>query len=159
MRRILSGLILLIAVLLDLTILPLFIHSQYLPNFTLLTVISLGLHLGKTRGTLYGLTAGLLVDVSVSAVMGLNTLTLTLIGYGCGYLGRLRDYRLRNGVLGYLLGTLLYEAVHVAYLYLAGGYVTGAVWFDTLWRVLISIVSGGFMYFLLGLTSAPMRKQ
>ncbi len=157
MRRILSGLILLVAVLLDVTILPLFIHSQYLPNFTLLMVVSLGLRLGKTRGTLYGLTTGLLVDVSVGAAMGLNTLTLILIGYGCGYLGRLRKHALQNGVLGYLLGVMLYEIVHIAYLYLAGGYVVGAVLLSTLWRVLISVACGGLLYFLSGLWTRPVR--
>ena len=63
LRRIWSIVLVLLALLLDCTILPVFSSSPLMPLWTLMTVHCLGLLLGRSSGALYGLIAGILVDI------------------------------------------------------------------------------------------------
>ena len=87
-RRILPPFLVALTILLDTTILPIFCNHWLLPLFALITVHTLGLLLGRTRGSLFGMIAGLLVDISVSTPLGLMTLFYGLLGYAGGWFGR-----------------------------------------------------------------------
>ena len=59
-RRILPVILVLLMLLVDCTVLPVFVTGSLTPLLTLLTVHCLGLLLGRSSGALYGLIAGLL---------------------------------------------------------------------------------------------------
>jgi rod shape-determining protein MreD len=56
-----------------------------------LLVAFVGLLCGSTLGATCGFGVGLLVDLALLQTLGLTSLILTLIGYGCGRLRELRD--------------------------------------------------------------------
>lgn len=87
-RRILPPLLVVFTLLLDTAVLPVFTNHWLIPLFALLTVHALGLLLGRTQGTLYGMIAGLLVDISLSTPLGLMTLFYGGLGYLGGWFGR-----------------------------------------------------------------------
>ena len=60
-------------------------------DLSVLLVASVGLLCGSTLGALTGFVVGLLVDLALLQTLGLTSLVLTLIGYGCGRLRELRD--------------------------------------------------------------------
>ena len=87
-RRMLPPILAALTLLLDTAALPVFVSHWLMPLFALLTVHTLGLLLGRTRGTLYGMLTGLLADISVSTPLGLMTLFYGLLGYAGGWFGR-----------------------------------------------------------------------
>jgi rod shape-determining protein MreD len=56
-----------------------------------LLVAFVGLLCGSTLGAATGFAVGLLVDLALVQTLGLTSLVLTLVGYGCGRLRELRD--------------------------------------------------------------------
>lgn len=56
-----------------------------------LLVAFVGLLCGSTLGAASGFAVGLLVDLALVQTLGLTSLILTLVGYGCGRLRELRD--------------------------------------------------------------------
>ena len=62
---------LIIAVLMDITVLPILVDMRYVPLFSLMFTVNYGLLLGRTRGALYGMIGGLLVDILVGYPVGL----------------------------------------------------------------------------------------
>jgi len=56
-----------------------------------LLVAFVGLLCGSTLGAASGFAVGLLVDLALVQTLGLTSLVLTLVGYGCGRLRELRD--------------------------------------------------------------------
>ncbi len=63
---------------------PFLITSAYLPMLSLMSVACIGLLLGRTRGTLYGMIAGLIIDITVSTPLGVMTLLYAATGFVCG---------------------------------------------------------------------------
>lgn len=87
-RRILPPVLAALMLLMDTSVLPVFTDHWLLPLFGLITVHTLGVLLGRTRGTLYGMISGLLMDISVSTPLGMMTLFYGLLGYAGGWFGR-----------------------------------------------------------------------
>jgi rod shape-determining protein MreD len=56
-----------------------------------LLVAFVGLLCGSTLGAACGFGVGLLVDLALVQTLGLTSLILTIVGYGCGRLRELRD--------------------------------------------------------------------
>lgn len=62
------------------------------PDLILLVVVFLGLFKGPTAGAIVGFSAGLIYDLTSSSLLGMNALSLTLVGFLVG-LTRTRVYR------------------------------------------------------------------
>ena len=109
------------AVLLELTALPLLHLPGATPDIVTVTVIALGFVGGPVRGAATGLFAGLLVDLVTPAdgVLGLTALVLVVIGYFAGLLGGDRD---RSPFLTVAVAGLLAGAATLAFA-LVGGLV------------------------------------
>ncbi|HSN11631.1 MAG TPA: rod shape-determining protein MreD [Propionibacteriaceae bacterium] len=81
------------ALLLELTVLPLLHLPGAVPDILTVTVIALGYVGGPVRGAATGLVAGLALDLVTPAVgvLGLSAVVLVAIGYLAGVLGATRD--------------------------------------------------------------------
>jgi rod shape-determining protein MreD len=81
------------ALLLELTALPLLHLPGAVPDVLTVTVIALGFVGGPVRGAATGLFAGLLLDLVTPAagVLGLSAVVLVVVGYFAGLLGGDRD--------------------------------------------------------------------
>jgi rod shape-determining protein MreD len=78
------------AVLLQLTVLPLLGLPGATPDIVAVTVIALGLAAGPVRGSVAGFAAGLLLDLMPPAdgLLGLSAVVLVVLGYLAGLLGQ-----------------------------------------------------------------------
>lgn len=134
-RRLLPPILTALMLLIDASILPVFFSHWLMPVFTLITVHVLGLLLGRTRGTLYGMLSGLLTDISVSTPLGLMTMFYGLLGYAGGWFGR----RMFRNPLAPLISAAVcftvFELSMAGYMALAGA----AVGVEELIRALIRI--------------------
>jgi rod shape-determining protein MreD len=85
--------LLLTALLLQLTVLPLLGLPGATPDLLLVTVAALGWAGGEVRGAVAGFVAGLALDLVPPAdgVLGLSAVVLTVVGYLAGLLGERRD--------------------------------------------------------------------
>jgi rod shape-determining protein MreD len=90
LRAGLMALLVLTAVLVQLTVLPLLGLPGATPDLVAVTVIGLGLVGGPVRGTIAGFAAGLLLDLLPPAdgVLGLSAVLLVVVGYLAGLLGQ-----------------------------------------------------------------------
>ena len=75
----------LVCVLLDTAVIPVFYNGIFLVPLTLVTVIAIGIQLGRMSGMLYGMISGLLLDIS-SGSLGLKLFPYILIGFLIGFL-------------------------------------------------------------------------
>lgn len=120
MRKYLPFLFILLAVLFDTAVFPVITDTWLYPLTALTSVIALGLLLGRTRGALFGMVAGILLDTTTSLPFGLMIVLYTIAGAGVGFAGRL----LRKGFLSTLLIPLcclvLFEIGMMGYATLAG---------------------------------------
>ena len=144
---------------LDCTVLPLLVTGSLMPLLTLLTVHCLGLLLGRSSGALYGLIAGLLLDISVSTPLGLMTALYTGMGYLGGWFARRRIRRPLTPLLSALLGFAGYELIQAAYVILASGQINGAMFADAGVRVLIHTVAAQIMCWVYEKMLRPSRSQ
>ena len=148
MRRFLPLILILVSALLDLAVLPVLIHSPYLPMMTLITTVELGLLLGRTRGSLFGMIGGLMIDVMTGYPMGLRTVLHIASGYVSGFAGRRFQRYILTPVVAPLLCFLGYEAVMASYAAMSGASVSGADMKDALIRIAIQLVLVQPMYLL-----------
>ena len=84
LRRIAPAIAVLITFLLDTAVLPVLYYGHYLVPLTLVVVILTGIQLGRTQGMLYGLIAGLLLDVS-AGTLGMKLFPYVIIGFLIGF--------------------------------------------------------------------------
>ena len=100
--------LLLTALLLQLTVLPLLGLPGATPDLLLVVVAALGLSAGEVRGAVAGCAAGLALDLVPPAdgVLGLSAVVLTVVGYAAGLLGARKDRAavLTIGAVGLLAG-------------------------------------------------------
>ena len=61
------------------------------PDLSPLLVAAVGLLCGSVVGAVFGFGMGLLVDTALLQTLGINSLVLTVVGYGAGRLLELRD--------------------------------------------------------------------
>lgn len=125
MRRLLPFVILFFSLLLDVSILPPLISHWAMPILLLDSVIVLGLLLGRTRGILYGMIAGVLLDILVCEPIGLMTMLFAVCGYLSGIAGRKFQRYLLTVAVTPILCLLFFEAATAFYALLAGATVTG----------------------------------
>ncbi|MHC1747557.1 MAG: rod shape-determining protein MreD [Cellulosilyticaceae bacterium] len=80
------------------------------PNFTIMIIVSFALLRGCKEGTIIGMLAGLLHDVSFSSTIGLTVITYALIGYGCGKFNK--DFYRENFIIPFFctLGSSLFAS-------------------------------------------------
>ncbi len=140
MRRFLPLILLIVSVLLDLTVLPVLIRSRYLPMMTLITAIEFGLLLGRTRGSLYGMIGGLLIDILTGYPMGLRTVLYIAAGYVSGVAGRRFQRYILTPVVAPLFAIAGYEAVMGVYAAMSGVSASGADIQDALIRIALQVV-------------------
>lgn len=140
-------LLLLLSVLLDISVLPLVI-PRFALMVSLMTVVTLGLLLGRTRGALYGLIGGLLMDVLVGSQFGLTTLVYVACGYISGIAGRKYQRYLLTTLIAPLICYLLYELVMVGYVYMVNAQVEMLIVRDALILVLVQVALTQLLYLL-----------
>ncbi len=148
MRRLLPVILLLVSVLLDLAVLPVLLDSRYLPMMTLITVIELGLLLGRTRGSLYGMIGGLLIDILTGYPMGLRTVLYIVSGYVSGFAGRRFQRYILTPVVAPLICFLGYEATMGITAALSGAGIDGADIQAALIRIALQVVLVQPLYLL-----------
>lgn len=85
LKRILPPLAVVLSVILDTAVLPVFLYGRYLLPVSLILVILIGIQLGRMNGMLYGMIAGLLLDIS-AGTLGLKLTAYILIGFLIGFL-------------------------------------------------------------------------
>lgn len=85
LRRLSPLFAVLLTFLLDTAILPVLYYGRYLVPLTLVVVILTGIQLGRTQGMLYGLIAGVLLDIS-AGILGMKLFPYVIIGYLIGFL-------------------------------------------------------------------------
>ena len=84
LRRLSPLFAVLAAFLLDTAVIPVFYYGRFLVPLTLVVVIEIGIQRGRTQGMLYGLIAGVLLDVS-AGTLGMKLFPYVLIGFLIGF--------------------------------------------------------------------------
>lgn len=86
-------LVLVLALILDTTLLTEIRIAGVMPDLMLLLAVAAGLEAGPTTGALVGFVSGMMADLVLPTPMGLSALVFTLVGYGVGITkgGLLRD--------------------------------------------------------------------
>ena len=119
-RRLFPVLTVFLLVIADTSVIPVLAHGWIYPLLTYTAVLTFGLLLGRTRGALYGIIAGLLLDITAGLPFGLMTVLYALSGFGAGFAGR----KLRRNILSTLLVPLMFltamELAMLGYSALAG---------------------------------------
>ena len=85
LKKLLPPLAILLSVLLDTAVIPVFYYGRYLIPSSMIVVILIGIQLGRMNGMLYGLIAGLLLDISAGS-LGMKLFPYILIGFLIGFL-------------------------------------------------------------------------
>ncbi len=146
MRRILPPILVVAAVLIDVSVVAVLVNHWAVPSLSLCTVCVLGLLLGRTRGSLYGLIGGVLMDVLVGYPLGLKAALYILSGYLCGVAGRKFQRYLLTVPVAPALSFVIYECTMVVYLFMAGMQFSGGDMLRTLGRIAIETLLCQFIY-------------
>lgn len=85
-RKIVIGILIIVAFILQTTLFQFFAVAQVAPNLLLILTVSFGFMRGKRSGLWIGLFCGLCIDLLYSDVIGLNALIYMYIGYVNGFL-------------------------------------------------------------------------
>ncbi len=85
LKRIAPLLTVLLSVLLDTAVIPVFYCGRFALPLSLIVVILIGVQLGRTYGLLYGTIAGLLLDVT-AGTLGMKLFPYIAIGFLIGFL-------------------------------------------------------------------------
>ena len=88
MRALLIGLVLLLVLVIQATLVPLIAINGVRPDVLLIIVVSVALLLGKEHGAGLGFFAGLLQDLASGNIFGLNILSKLATGYFAGVMER-----------------------------------------------------------------------
>ena len=82
--RVRLPLMLLVALLLQTSVLVRLRIFGVMPDFMLLIAVAAGITAGPTRGAGLGFAAGMVIDLFLPTPLGLSALVFTLVGYGVG---------------------------------------------------------------------------
>lgn len=121
MRLIIIGLIIILNLILQSTVFQWFEIYGVAPNTALILIISFSIYLGKNKGATLGFFVGLLQDIILGRIIGLNALVFMVIGYIVG----LMDQKIfkENLLIPFILaavGTLFYEIINLLLIFLLG---------------------------------------
>lgn len=119
-RRLFPVLTVILLLIADTSVVPILSPGWLHPLLSFTAVLTFGLLLGRTRGALYGIIAGFLIDVTASLPFGLMTVMYALGGFTAGFAGRKLRRNLFSTVLAPALCLFLYEAAMLGYSALAG---------------------------------------
>ena len=148
LRKLAPILTVLMSILLDTAILPVFYYGRFLVPVSLAVVILCGVQLGRTIGMLYGMFAGLLLDVS-AGTLGMKLFPYVAIGFLVGFFldqqpeisrsmdRRERLQRLAVRMIWISLPLLVYEIVMLIYQYFSTAIFEWSYVADLLLRVLM----------------------
>ncbi len=148
MRRFLPVLLLIVSLMLDTSVVTQFWIARYAPLFTLMSVVVFGLLLGRTRGSMYGMIAGLLMDISIGQMLGLYTAQFLICGYLSGLAGRRYQRYVLTPVVMPLICFSLYELAMTITRYLSNGFFDTQTLRDGLIRVPVAVVMTQIIYLL-----------
>lgn len=158
-RRILPSILVAFTLLLDTAILPVFFSHWLMPAFALLTVHTLGLLLGRTRGSLFGMLSGLLVDISVSTPLGLMTLFYGGLGYLGGWFGRKMFRHPLAPLVSALVCFTLFEMGMAGFITLASATISSTVFVQALIRIALDVVLVEGLYIVYDWLIKPSRSR
>lgn len=85
LKRFAPLLTVLLSVLLDTAVIPVFYYGRFVLPLSLIVVILIGVQRGRTYGLLYGMIAGLLLDVT-AGTLGMKLFPYIAIGFLIGFL-------------------------------------------------------------------------
>lgn len=159
LKRMMPGILSALALLLDVSILPLITVSPYMPQISLMTVLCLGLLLGRTRGLIHGLAVGLALDVLVASPMGLQTVMYTLIGYAGGIFGRAFTRHPLTPLLAAAISFVLYEIVCYVYIVFATFDFHAATLPLALVRIPVHVAGAQVLFYLYEFILKPSRSR
>lgn len=158
-RRILPSILVAFTLLLDTAILPVFFSHWLMPAFALLTVHTLGLLLGRTRGSLFGMLSGLLVDISVSTPLGLMTLFYGGLGYLGGWFGRKMFRHPLAPLVSALVCFTLFEMGMAGFITLASATISSTVFVQAFIRIALDVVLVEGLYIVYDWLIKPSRSR
>ena len=158
-RRILPSILVAFTLLLDTAILPVFFSHWLMPAFALLTVHTLGLLLGRPRGSLFGMLSGLLVDISVSTPLGLMTLFYGGLGYLGGWFGRKMFRHPLAPLVSALVCFTLVEMGMAGFITLASATISSTVFVQALIRIALDVVLVEGLYIVYDWLIKPSRSR
>lgn len=145
--------------LLDTAVIPAFVSAWWMPLFALLTVHTLGLLLGRTRGALFGMLTGLAVDISLSTPLGLMTLSYGLLGYAGGWFGRKMFRNPLAPVVSAAVCFTLFEMGMAGYAALAGAAFETTMLIHALIRLATDVVLVEVLYIIYDWLIKPSRSR
>lgn len=160
LRKLLPYMLIVLLVLTDVSVVPVFTASVYVLPLTLLFVMCAGMLLGQLHGVLCGLLGGLLVDILTGYPLGYMMLSYVVCGLATGFVGfdsderraqdgysRLRAFIRRAAAVAVVLA--LFELVTIVYQYFHTALMQGRYFAHALVRVLIGSAAASAMYYLL----------
>lgn len=159
-RRLLPYLLIVVLVLIDVSVVPVFTASVYVLPITLLFVMCAGMLLGRMHGMLCGLLGGLMVDIFTGYPLGYMMIVYIACGYITGFMGydsdevrAQEDYSRGRAMLRraiYVFAVLaIFEIVTIVYQYFNTALMQGMYFVHALVRVLIGTALTSGLYFLL----------
>jgi len=86
MKILLKGAIIVVALLIQITLVNLITILGLKPDLILVVVVIFSLLKGEKEGTISGFASGLLQDIFSTGLLGINALVKTVIGFTCGIL-------------------------------------------------------------------------
>ena len=137
------------ALILDTAVIPIFFVHWLMPLFSMILALCLGLLLGRSRGTVYGVTAGLLVDITVSTPLGLMTAAYGALGLWGGLMMRLFPRARALPLVAAALGFTVFELYMTGYMALTVTRLEPALLLRSLGRVALNTALTEGMYLLL----------
>ncbi len=146
-RRTMPALLTLLALMLDTAVIPFLIGGPYVVSLTFIVVLNIAMYMDRMHGMLYGVIAGLLLDILVGYQLGFHTVIFVSLGFLAGVIAyepekvRLRRSSarvyLRRGLT--VAGmTLLREIVIFGYQYFNVALISGVYFVNILIRTLLT---------------------
>lgn len=146
-KRLFATGMVILCVLIDTSIIPFEVRNpEYFPKFTLLTILTIALLMGRTQGILYGLVGGVIMDISLLIPTGLVSVLYTVAGFLAGYIGRKMRVRILSSIVAPIIAMLVYEVSMIVYYMSVGGAFEGGMMISALIRTLIGVLLIQIMY-------------
>ena len=86
MKILLKGVIIVVALIIQLTLINLVTILGVKPDLIMVVVVVFSLRKGEKEGAISGFASGLLQDIFSASLLGINALAKTVIGFTCGIL-------------------------------------------------------------------------
>jgi rod shape-determining protein MreD len=147
MRYIILAFLPFLAVFLQSTFFNQFSIKGSIPDLVLIFVVYHALFAGARKGTIYGMLCGLLEDLYVGRLIGVNVLTKGLIGYIMGKAqGNVFKENLLVGIMAVLVGTLINSLAVVVLLVINGRMLGIEVIYSILYQAFYNLLLAGPIY-------------